>query len=176
MRPNKPLTLAAALARSHGLKLRRFFASRVRNPSDIPDLTQEVFLRMLRIPEREAIRSPEAYLFTVAMHVAQQHAIQESAKPPSVEVSELLASLHAAADADPALQTHADQCLDALIRTLERLSPKVRATFILHRHYGMTLREISRELGISFPMAKKYLVKALCQVRLFLDSKEYDRV
>src|SRR5579883_60212 len=169
---DKPSSLAVFLVRSQGRKLRRFFSARVRNLSDVPDLTQEVFLRMLRIPDSEAIRSPEAYLFTVALHVAQQHAIQETAAPPAVEVGELLAQLHAATDADPALQAHAEQCFEELSRALERLSPKVRATFILHRHYGMTLQEISRELGISFPMAKKYLAKALYQVRQHLDATE----
>jgi RNA polymerase sigma factor (sigma-70 family) len=167
---DKPSSLAATLARSHGSRLRRFLSARVRNPSDVPDLTQEVFLRMLRIPDCEAIRSPEAYLFTVALHVVQQHAIQESAAPPTVEVGELLAQLHAATDADPALQAHAEQCIEDFARALERLSPKVRATFVLHRHYGMTLQEISRELDISFPMAKKYLVKALYHLRQYLDA------
>ena len=54
--------LVAALAASHGGQLRRFLSSRVRNAADIPDLIQEVYLRMLRIPDHDAIRSPEAYL------------------------------------------------------------------------------------------------------------------
>jgi RNA polymerase sigma factor (sigma-70 family) len=170
--PDKPLTLAASLAHSQGGKLRRFFSLRVRNPADIPDLTQEVFLRMLRIPDRDAIRSPEAYLFTVALHVAQQHALQDSSLPPSQQAEELLAQLPAAPDADPMLQADGEQCLEAFTRALERLSPKVRATFVLHRQYGMTLKEISRELRVSFPMAKKYLAKALHQIHLHLDAKE----
>src|SRR5579871_1238104 len=149
------------LARSHGEKLRRFLTNRVRNVADVPDVIQEVFLRMLRIPDRDVIRSPEAYLFTVALHVAQQHAMRELAAPPSVDVGELITQLHASSDSDPALIASADQSLEGFIRALERLSPKLRATFILHRQYGMTLEEISRELGISFPMAKKYLVRAL---------------
>jgi RNA polymerase sigma factor (sigma-70 family) len=127
---------------------------------------------MLRIPDQHAIRSPEAYLFTVALHVAQQHTLRESAAPPTVEVSELLAQLPAATDTDPALQVDAEQRLEEFARALGRLSPKVRATFVLHRHYGMTLEEISRELRISFPMAKKYLSKALHQVRRYLDTGE----
>lgn len=126
---------------------------------------------MLRIPDRDAIRFPEAYLFTIALHVAQQHAMQESALPPSVEVSELLTQLHAATDADPALQAHAEQCWERFARALDRLSPKVRATFVLHRYYGMTLEEISRELQTSLPMAKKYLVKALTRLRQYLDGE-----
>ncbi len=171
MPPDKPPSLAASLAHSQGEKLRRFFSLRVRNPSDIPDLTQEVFLRMLRIPDRDAIRSPEAYLFTVALHVAQQHAMQVSTIPPSVQVEELLAQLPASPDADPVLQAHGEQCLEAFTRALERLSPKARATFVLHRQYGMTLKEISRELHISFPMAKKYLAKALQQIHQCLDTE-----
>lgn len=171
MPPDTSPVLVAALARSHGTRLRRFFSARVRNPSDIPDLVQEVFLRMLRIPDGDAIRFPEAYLFTIALHVAQQHAMHESTLPPSVEVTELLAQLHATADADPALQVHAQQCWESFARALDRLTPKVRATFVLHRYYGMTLQEISRELQISFPMAKKYLVKALHQVRQYLDGE-----
>jgi RNA polymerase sigma factor (sigma-70 family) len=170
--PDKPLSLAASLAHSQGVKLRRFFSFRVRNPADIQDLTQEVFLRMLRIPDHDAIRSPEAYLFTVALHVAQQHAMQDSATPPAEQADELLAQLPATPDADPLLQAHSAQCLEAFTRALEQLSPKVCATFVLHRQYGLTLKEISRELRISFPMAKKYLAKALQRIHQHLDTKE----
>jgi DNA-directed RNA polymerase specialized sigma24 family protein len=43
---------------------------------DVPDIAQEVYLRMLRIPTIESIRSPEAYLFTVAQHLVQQHTLK----------------------------------------------------------------------------------------------------
>ncbi len=149
--------------------MRRFLTSRVRNVADIPDVIQEVFLRMLRIPNREAIRSPEAYLFTVALHVAQQYAMRESARPPSVEVSELLTELRAASDNDPALRANAEQ---QFVRAIESLSPRARAVFILHRQHGLTLEQIGKELGISFPMAKKYLVQALFQFRRQFDRNE----
>lgn len=175
MPPDKPLSLAASLAHSQGERLRRFFSFRVRNPADIADLTQEVFLRMLRVPDREAIRSPEAYLFTVALHVAQQHAMHDSTFPPSAQAEELLAQLPASPDADPLLQAHGEQCLEAFTRALEQLSPKARATFVLHRQYGMTLRQISRELSISFPMAKKYLAKALQHIHRRLDAESSEQ-
>ena len=59
-------TLIEGLVASHGDQLRRFLLSRVRNIADVPDITQEVYLRMLRVSDVESIRSPEAYLFTVA--------------------------------------------------------------------------------------------------------------
>jgi RNA polymerase sigma factor (sigma-70 family) len=176
--PDRPLTeeedrqtLVAGLMDSHGPQLRRFLLRRVRNVADVPDIVQEVFLRMLRIPEGEAIRSPEAYLFTVARHVAQQHALREAAAPPAVDVTQMMAELQASADSDPAMQASADQALERLDRALDRFSPKVRAVFILHRHHGLSLDQISKHLCISVPMTKKYLVKALLQIRQQMEGK-----
>lgn len=164
--------LVTGLLTAQGTRLHRFLAPRVRNLADIPDIVQEVFLRMLRVPDQEAIRSPEAYLFVVAKHVAQQHALNESRTPPSVEITEMLSELMAAADADPQLQASSQQSLEALDRALQRFSPKVRATFILNRHYGMTLEQISVQLGVSVAMAKKYLTKALVQIREHMEDPQ----
>ena len=164
--------LITGLLTAQGARLQRFLAPRVRNLADIPDIVQEVFLRMLRIPDQEAIRSPEAYLFVVAQHVAQQHAMHESRTPPSVDITQMLSELTAAADADPQLQASSQQSLEALDRALQRFSPKVRATFILNRHYGMTLEEISAHMGISVAMAKKYLTKALVKIRDHIEESQ----
>jgi len=161
----------AALVSSHGKQLRRFLRSRVRNIADVPDVLQEVFLRMLRISNHEAIRSPEAYFFTVAQHVAQQHALRESAVPPSVDITRLLTELPATSDADPAMQASAEETIEVIDRALARFSPRVRATFILHRCHGLTLEQISERLGVSVPMTKKYLVKALTQFRQHMDTQ-----
>src|ERR671910_3160229 len=99
--------LITGLVASHGVKLRRFLLLRVRNAVDVPDILQEVYLRMLRVPSVESIRSPEAYLFTVAQHVIQQHALKQSTTPPLVELSRLLNSPPAAPDVDPALDLDA---------------------------------------------------------------------
>lgn len=175
MSDNDPHVLVAELAKNQGGKLRQFLSRRVRNAADIPDIVQEVFLRMLRVGDPAALRSPEAYLFTVALHVVQQHALKESTAPASMEAIELFTQLNVSLDADPALHVDAEQCLAQALLALERLSPKVRATFVLHRHYGLSLKEIAQELNISFPMAKKYLVKALLQFHKHFGTNQGDR-
>lgn len=155
------------LATRHGQKLRRFLRSRVRNSADIPDIVQEVFLRLLRIPNHETIRAPEAYVFTVANHVAQQHSLKSTAV---VELSDGLPEVRAVSD--PALEVVAQQCVELLDRALLQLSPKAQATFLLHRRDGKSMDEISQELGISRPMAKKYLVKTLVRFRKQLKDAE----
>jgi RNA polymerase sigma factor (sigma-70 family) len=163
--------LVAELVASHGSQLRRFLASRVRNTADIPDLVQEVYLRMLRIPDYDAIRSPEAYLFTVAQHVAHQHAIRRSNLAPPIELHEMLSEL-AEIPADPASELSAEQSLKELEHALEGLSPSERATFLFHRRDGLTLQEIAVRLGVSRQMVKKYLAKAIVALRRQLREAE----
>jgi RNA polymerase sigma-70 factor (ECF subfamily) len=153
------------LASSHSERLRRFLRTRVRNSADIPDIIQEVYLRLLRVPNHETIRAPEAYIFTVAHHVAQQHTLRSAAGAGSVELSDVLLELQAVIEADPALEVIAGQCLEKLDDALGELSPKTQATFLLYRRDGMSMDEIGRRLGISRFMAKKYLVKALAHFR-----------
>jgi RNA polymerase sigma-70 factor (ECF subfamily) len=162
----------AELVVSHGAQLRRFLVARVRNIADVPDIAQEVYLRMLRIPNIESIRSPEAYLFTVAQHVLQQHSLRASAAPPSIELARMLSAPTKAADADPALELDALRCLEELQSALDDLSPKARATFMLHRRDGLSIDEIAERLGISRPMVKKYLMRALLHFRQRLERLE----
>ncbi len=162
--------LVAGLVASHGGQLRRFLVSRVRNSDDIPDIIQEAFLRLLRVPDHEVIRSPEAYLFTVARHVAQQHALRQSTASQSAELQHLLTAPDAAPD--PALEVSAQQSLQELEQVLRRLSPKARATFLWHRRDGLTLEEIGERLGLSRAMAKKHLARALLEFRKLLVEME----
>jgi len=72
-------------------------------------------------------------------------------------------------DADPALQAAAQQTLDEMQLALENMSPKVRAAFLLHRRDGLSIDEIGKVLGITRPMVKKYLVRALMRLRQHLE-------
>ncbi len=164
--------LVADLVASHGAQLKRFLLARVGNAADAHDIIQEVYLRMLRVPNSESIRSPEAYLFTVAQHVVQQYNLRRSAAPPSVDLSQMLNSPASPSDTDPALEFEAQQCLERLQGALENLNPKARATFMLHRRDGLSIDDIGIRLGISRPMVKKYLMTALMHLRRGLESAE----
>lgn len=160
-----PQSLVTALVASHGQQLRSFLLSRVRNSFDVPDIVQEVYLRMMRIPHVESVRSPEAYLFTVAQHVLQQHTLKQSATAPRVDLAHALTEISSVSEADPPLEVHAEQCLERLQEVLDQLSPKVRATFLLSRRDGLSFDEIAVRLATTRPMVKKYLMKALRRLR-----------
>ena len=96
--------LVEELAAKQSGRLRQFLRSRVRNAADIPDIIQEVFLRLLRVPSRETIRSPEAYIFTIARHAAQQHRLRSASADCLVELDETLSDFLPGPEPDPVLQ------------------------------------------------------------------------
>ncbi len=52
--------------------IRKALRSRTSRPSDVDDLAQEVYLRLLRVPEPELVTNPQGYLYRVALNVAEE--------------------------------------------------------------------------------------------------------
>jgi RNA polymerase sigma factor (sigma-70 family) len=165
-------TFVSAIASRYGRRLRRFFTLRVRNEADAPDLAQEVFLRLMRVEHHETIRSPEAYLFTVASHVLHQHTLRQASTPPSVDISEVFVELQLTSDDDPSARADAQQRLEEVERALAHLPAKISTTLLLHRFSGLSIEEIGQQLGVSRPTAKKYLARALTRCRDALEDGE----
>lgn len=158
-------SFVSSIATRYGERLRSFLSKRLRNEADAPDLAQEVFLRLMRVKHDETIRSPEAYLFTVASHVLNQHTLKQSTTPPSVDISELFSDLQLTSSDDPASTADIAQRIEQLERLLKELPPKVSTTLMLHRFAGFSIEEIGDQLGVARPTAKKYLARALLHVR-----------
>jgi RNA polymerase sigma factor (sigma-70 family) len=158
------------VASRYGARLRAFFRLRLRNEADAPDLAQEVFLRLMRVEHHETIRSPEAYLFTVASHVLHQHTLRQASTPASVDISEVFAELQLTSNDDPVARAAGQQKLKDLERALHEMPAKLSTALLLHRFGGLTIEEIGRELGVSRPAAKKYLARALVECRAALEE------
>lgn len=174
--PSDPKQVLASIEKTHGLQLRRFLASRLRNAAnDTPDLMQEVYLRLLRIDDLDTIRNPQAYLYTVASHVLQQHFLKQASQFNSPVATDLDLEFGPGSDLDPAAQLEAEQAFEILGRTLQALSPRAYTTLVLNRCHGKTLQEIADGLGVSRGQAKKYLAKALIHVRECLHSNAKER-
>ena len=140
--------------------------------ADVPDLMQEVFLRLMRVENHEMIRNPQAYLYTVANHVLYQYTLRQAATSCAFELSEVAAELHALPELDPATEVEVEQRFEALGLELRRRFPKAYATLLLHRCEGLPLREIARRLSISHTMVKRHLARALSFCQQYLDELE----
>ncbi len=166
-------TFVDTLAREHGQRLKSFLAARLRQAAaDVPDLVQEVYLRLLRVPRHDAIRSPRAYLYTVALHVLHQHKLSLSSASRSVDITEVLTELEAPPGENPAAHLETCDQIEAFDAVLSELPPQSYAVFVLHRRCGYTRDEIAERLGLSRAMVKKHLTLALAHCRRRFEEME----
>jgi RNA polymerase sigma factor (sigma-70 family) len=162
---NSNKSFVAGLASQYGDRLRRFLFTRARNSADVPDLAQEVFLRLMRVEKHEGIRSPEAYLFTIARHVAHQHSLHESNAPAAVDITEVFPELQVSPSDDPLERAEVAMRIKHLRQALEQLPPRLATTLLLHRFDGFSIEEIAVQLGVARITAAKYLAQALIHCR-----------
>jgi RNA polymerase sigma-70 factor (ECF subfamily) len=156
----------AAMALRYGRGLRRFLFVHLRNVQDVPDLAQEVYLRLLRVNHQEAIRNPEAYLFTVAGHVVRQHLLRQSADTAFVDITEAIPELALPPGEEPQARVENAQRVEQFQkRILERLPRRVGAALVLHRIRGYTVQETAKAMGISCETVKQYLSDAAKRCR-----------
>jgi RNA polymerase sigma-70 factor (ECF subfamily) len=149
----------------HRRALQTFFQRRIRSKADAADLAQEVYVRMLRISDQEAIRNPVHYLYTVANNLVKEHAALDRRQSSAIDIDE--APAHEELETLPEF----DGDLDATQRVAglgvvpQQLRPKCRAAVELRFTHGLSFREIAMHLGVSPQMAKKYVAQALGHCR-----------
>jgi len=145
--------------------LERYFYRRIRIKSDAPDLAQEVFLRMLRVSDTEAIRNPQFYLYTVASNLVKEHAVQQRRQETCSDVDEASVQQRLGELPSPESDLEASQTAARLRSVVEQLPARWRTALILQNRYGLTYEEIGDRLGVSSNMVKKYLAQALGHCR-----------
>jgi RNA polymerase sigma-70 factor (ECF subfamily) len=159
-------SLVERLFAEHQGALQSFFRRRIRTRADAPDMAQEVYLRMLRISDQEAIRNPVLYLYTVANNLVKEHGVLERRRSSSVDIDEVAAT-HEQLATLPAFDGEVDaaQRVARLQVVLKQLRPKCQAAVALRFTEGLSYREVALRLGVSPQMAKKYVAQALLHCR-----------
>jgi RNA polymerase sigma factor (sigma-70 family) len=158
-------SLVERLFAEHRGALQSFFRRRIRSKADAPDLAQEVYVRMLRVSDQEAIRNPVHYLYMVANNLVKEHAVLDRRQASGIDID--AAPAHEQLETLPAFDGNLDttQRVARLGVVLQQLRPKCRAAVVLRFTHELTYREIAVHLGVSPQMAKKYVVQALGHCR-----------
>ena len=158
-------SLVERLFAEHRANIEVFFRRRIRFKSDAPDLTQEVYLRMLRVSNVDAIRNPELYLYTVANNLVKERAVLDRRRAAAVDIEDTTIQEQLAELPDFNAGLDADLRFARLRDVLAQLRPRSRATVILYYHHGLSYTEIGERLGVSEHMVKKYLAQSLIHFR-----------
>src|ERR1700678_90895 len=142
-------SLVERLFAEHRGALQMFFMRRIRAKADAGDLAQEVYVRMLRISDQEAIRNPVHYLYTVANNLVKEHAVLRRRQASRIDIDE--APAHEQLETLPEFDGDLDTTrrVARLGVVLQQLRPKCRAAMELRFTHGLSFREIATHLGVS---------------------------
>jgi RNA polymerase sigma factor (sigma-70 family) len=154
----------------HERALRGYLSRFFKNTSDIEDVVQETYARLLSLNDSAsaAVRNWHAFLFTTARNVALDRirrsrvvSLDALAEMGSADVLDQTPSV------DDAL--NARQELALLLATIASLPDRCRETLTLRKLYGLSQREIAQRLAITESTVEKHVAYGvrLCAERMF---------
>lgn len=156
----------------HAAELRSWLLHRLRQPQDVDDLMQELFLKALRQGDLFCeVRHARAWLFQVARHMLADH-FRELAPP--LEWSEGLDEL----PADVEQADVVDELTICLPRVLSELSPTDREAIVCCDLEGLPQAEYAARVGLGLSAAKSRLQRARQRLRAHMTAAcqvQFDR-
>jgi RNA polymerase sigma factor (sigma-70 family) len=158
----------------HEPLVRGWLRGRLTSESDVDDVVQEAFIRLLRARERQAIASPKALLFTIVRNLARDHCRHRDALPlePLAEDDELAVFTE---DGGPPETVAHRQELELLTEAIQSLPDRCRQIFTLRKVYGLPQAEIARQLGISEHTVSAQLTIGVRKCTAFLERYRRER-
>jgi RNA polymerase sigma factor (sigma-70 family) len=135
-------------ARPHEPMLRAWLRSRFPDEADVDDLVQESMVRILRARETQEIASPKAFLFATARNLAVER-LRKQVRHATLSLGDL-DELGVLDDGkDVAMAVERSEELEFLTQAIQSLPDRCRQIITLRKIYGMSQKDIARELGIS---------------------------
>lgn len=151
-------------------KLERLLRGRLQSRDTAQDLTQETYLKLLRVAEQfPSDDDARRYLVRMAMNAATDHQRTEGRR---AELLAGVAELFDQVQPGPEDAVMAGDEVAQLEQVLAELPPKCRDVLYLSRVEGMTHTEIAKALGVSKSLVDKYAVRALMHCRERLNNRK----
>jgi RNA polymerase sigma factor (sigma-70 family) len=154
--------------------MRRWLASRSSVPaSDLDDMTQEAFLRLMRYSKDAAITNPQSYLFRIATNVANEW--RERARNSLPHADTWLEDLQVEAGDEPENAVARTLVHKRVQREMQRLPPRQHEALALHINDGLTYKQIARRMGLTPRIVRRDLAQAYSYLRCKLDVEDVEK-
>jgi len=148
-------------------KVMNVLRRRGQSPEDAEDLVQEAFLRLhVFLKDGHEVRAPDSFLIRTALNLAVDARRRDARDCRGQFVPETIEDL-TIADLSPTPEENvaAELRLREMMRVLdEKVSPKTREVFFLHRLEGFSHEEIAESMGISLRSVEKRIARAITVV------------
>jgi RNA polymerase sigma-70 factor (ECF subfamily) len=163
---NDPKT-GAELMERYGTAIRRYFARRVHDRSDVEDLTRQVFERLLKRAALTSILNVQGHLFQITADLLAEWTQTMTRR---TSVMRRGGSHDVANPADPE-DSRSDRTVPngeasaRMVIALWELPARVRAVFVLSRFEEMRAREIAARLNLSIGAVEQDMQRAIKRLR-----------
>jgi len=145
---------------SHEASLTRYLHRAWPNTSEIPDLRQDIYVRVYESARDSRPASPRAFLFATARNLLTDH-IRRS-RVVSIEATADVAAFDALVDeVSPERHVGASQELQRLALAFDSLSDKCRRIVWLRRIEGLSQRQTAERLGVREVAVESQLARGM---------------
>lgn len=153
--------------------LRQRVGSRVRD-TDLDDLAQEVFVRLLKYSSEEDIDNPQGYVFTIATNIVNEWAERVVNRNPHIHIEdkEIQHLEQLIVDANPENVAAGIDETNYIWTAVQQLPTRQRRVLLRHIRDGRTYKEIAAERGISCRIVLRDLTRAYAALRIILRQKD----
>jgi RNA polymerase sigma-70 factor (ECF subfamily) len=143
----------------HETALRAYLHGLV-GPSDVDDIVQDTYARLVRARERQIVLSPRGLLFATARNVARD-LFRRRAAAPTTPITEI--GVSCVFDDAPGVPETVSrlQETELLEQAIAALPPRCREILLLRKFENLSHREIAQRLGIAEHTVEVQLTKAL---------------
>jgi RNA polymerase sigma-70 factor (ECF subfamily) len=156
-----------AIAHHYTAPLCGYFSKRVRNPADVDDLIQEVFVQLLRRSRGKPIERVHQYLFQVAANVLRDQGRRRQARRLDEHESYDEERHEFATEISPERVLLGEDAVARVATALQRLPQRTQDVFFLRAIDRCKFKDIARKLGVSLSTVEKEMADAI----LYLHEK-----
>ena len=154
--------------RIHSGALRRFVSRILGGHQDVDDILQEAFYRAYAAEKGKPIAQPKPYLFRTAKHVALNYLKRESIRPADyLDESDGIDGLENSYTLEDEIM--AQQRIEIHCAAVATLPPQCRKIYLMCKVYGLSYKEIAKELGITVSTVESHLEKAFSRCQRYVE-------
>lgn len=157
------LSALRELVASYSRPLTRYFQRQVAASHEVPDLVQEVFLRLSRMDDPSEIRERDSFIFVTAANVLRDRARRDRTGGER-QAAFFDDTLEDGSEFPPDRVLEGRQAVDCIRQALAEIPERTRDVFVLRILEGWKMNEVARSLGISTRAAEKHQARALAHI------------
>lgn len=140
--------------------LTRYFRRRIRDQTEVEDLVQDVFARIVRRDNAKPIEHLGSYVYQTAASVLADRSRRRAVRLEDAQVP-FDPDVHGDVDIDPERIVSGREDLRTATAALLSLPERTRTIFVLRRLEGARARDVAAQLGISVSSVEKHMMRAV---------------